>query len=110
MTRAQYYSRVHNIQKNLNNDTEKGEQIRSEFYRVTKRVKYRESTYRKSDKKYKFREVSKIVIKIEKKRKAKLKARWKKLGKPTTWKKFQRTNKHLVDYEIEHIEFYYDSP
>ena len=110
MTRKQYFSRVRNVVKHANNNTAKGKILRAELFRVTKQAKFKEKNFQKRKEKYKFREISGTVTRIEKIRKLKIRKRWIELGKPTTLKKFEKANRHQIDFEIEDIEIYFDSP
>ena len=113
MTLKQHWSRVKNVHGHLISTGKKGRRLRKQFYELTGNKKYLEKNYIKASLKgkgYKVSETRKVVSRVEKIKELKLKHRWVKAGKPMTWKKFRKLNKHTFEYEIDDIELYYDSP
>ena len=117
MTLKQYYSRTNNAHKKLISATQSGLEARQEMYRLTKKSKYTQRSYERRanrGKTYTRKEIRKDLIKIERKKKTKLKARHKRLKKAgktkLNQKEFLRANAHETTIDYESQQILYDSP
>ena len=117
MTRKQYFSRTNNAHKKLISATQSGSEARQEMFRLTKKAKYTDRSFeRRADrgKTYSKKEVRKDISIIEKKKKAILTKRHKKLKKAgktkLNRKEFLRANAHETSIDFESQQILYDSP
>ena len=117
MTLKQYYSRTTNAHKKLTSSTQSGLEARQEMYRLTKKNKYTQRSFERRMNKgrsYTKKEVRKDLTRIEKKKTATLKKRYKALKKQgktkLNQKQFIRANAHQTKVDLESLQILYDSP
>ena len=117
MTLKQYYSRTNNAHKKLTSSTQNGLEARQEMFRLTKKNKYTQTSFERrisQGKTFTKKEVRKDLIKVEKTKKERLKARHRKLKKQgktkLNQKDFLRANAHETTIDFQSQQILYDSP
>lgn len=111
-SKKQYWSAMKNMHSKINDNTDSGRAIRKRFYNITSDKKFKESNFKKSDKKITKTDFRKAFSVAKKKNEKALRDDYNEMKKDPklnvgTWKAFKEANQ-TDDYEA--IKEYYNSP